>query len=620
MIAERHASAISEPQGVASVAHAPLAGAAFILDPPHNVEEVFTPEKLAADAYFMARTTEEFVRAGMPAFHETLATDDPQSMPSLLRAAGKLGLLGTTIPEQYGGLNLPKSQFALLAEKTAINPAFAVSAGVHCGVAMLPILYFGSAEQREKWLPKLATCELLGAFALSEAESGSDALNARTRASLNDDGTAYILNGAKMWITNGAFADLFVLFAKVDGSRFTAFLVERQSDGLSIGREEHKLGLKGSSTVPLVLDNVRVPVENVLGEVGKGHYPALYALNLGRFNIAAIALGMCKESLRIAAQYASKREQFGKPITSFGLIRQKLAHMSIRILALESMLYRTAGDLDCRFASILPDCGNAQEQFRSCSEEYAIECAILKFMGTETLGYVADECLQIHGGYGYSEEFPAARMYRDARVFRIFEGTNEINRLTVIDQILRRDRDGRIPLSPMIDRLFDRSGQHHVPIYAEMQELYRNVVGTTCAEKALDELQDRVRYIRLTAIGAFATARNQNPEDMLQDQEIVGILAEMFGELFALDSLYHRCRQFGDMREGMIAAARAYGYGAAVRCWTQLQTVLAYRWHGDDLHNHIRIWREVFEAPILDAIPLEHVVAEKVVDREGYPW
>ena len=333
----------------ASVSHAPFAGGAFILDPPHSASEMFTPETLPADARLMARSIEEFVRAERAPYDEAQKTQDAQFMPKMLRAAGDLGLLSAGIPEQYGGLDLPKSQIALIAEKAAINPSFAISSGVHCGVAMLPILYFGSDVQRKKWLPRLATGECIGAFALSEAESGSDALSARTRASLTSDGSAYILNGAKMWITNGAFANLFVLFAKVDGDKFTAFLVEGSSRGLSIGREEHKLGLIGSSTVRVVLDNVNVPVENVLGEVGKGHYPALYALNLGRFSVAATALGMCKESLKLAAQYSNSRVQFGKPISSFGLIRQKLAQMATRTLVLESMLYRTAGDLDASF-------------------------------------------------------------------------------------------------------------------------------------------------------------------------------------------------------------------------------------------------------------------------------
>jgi alkylation response protein AidB-like acyl-CoA dehydrogenase len=613
----------SESAGAVSVVHAPFAGGAFILDPPHSANEVFTPEKLPADAHLMARSIEEFVRANLPAFNEKLKAQDSAAMPELLRSAGELGLLGTAIPEQFGGLNLPKSQIALLTEKTGINPAFAISCGVHCGVAMLPILYFGTESQRERWLPKLATGEILGAFALSEAETGSDALSARTRATLSDDGSVYVLNGAKMWVTNGAFANLFVLFARADGGKFTAFLVERSFEGITVGREEHKLGLKGSSTARIVLDNVRVPVANVLGEVGKGHYPALYALNLGRFSIAATALGMCKESLRLAAKYANSREQFGKPISSFGLIRQKLAAMAIRTLVLESMLNRTAGDLDGRFGSISPGSKNAQEEYRRSSEEYAIECAILKFMSTETLGFVVDEALQIHGGYGYSEEFPAAQAYRDARVFRIFEGTNEVNRLTVIDQILKRDKEGRIPLTSTIDRLFDRTGHHHVPIYAEMKELYRSVVGTPHSDMAVQELQDRVRYIRLTAIGAFAIAQHRNSSDisdLMQDQEIIGTLAEMFGEVYAMDSLYHRCRQVDDKRLGMIGAARAYGYDAGMRCWSHLQTALAYRWHGDNLHNHVRIWREVFEAPILDVIPLQRKVADLVIDKESYPW
>lgn len=610
----------SKPESSTGVNVPPIAGGAFLLDRPPGAASIYTPEQLPADSHTMARSVEEFVRRELPAFISEVQAHGTGPMAGLLHKVGELGLLGMAIPVEYGGLDLPKAQIALLTEKTAINPAFAISCAVHCGVAMLPLLQYGTAAQRDRWLPKLATGECLAAFALTETESGSDALNARTRASLTPDGTAYIMNGAKMWITNGALAGLFTVFARADGDNFSAFLIEGKTEGVSIGREEHKLGLHGSSTVRLVLDDAKVPVENLLGALGEGRRPTLYALNLGRFSLAAVALGMCKENLKIAAQYANRREQFGKPISSFGLVRQKLAQMAIRTLAVETMLYRTAGDLDSRPETVTRDTPGSKAASQSASEEFAIECAILKFMSTETLGYVVDEALQIHGGNGYSEEFSMARAYRDARVFRIFEGTNEVNRLTVVDQILRRDKDGRIPMSETIDRLFDRSGRHHVPIYNEMMELYRSVVGEPRTDSAINELQDRLRYVRLTSIGAFATARSRANSDLMHEQEIIGILADMFGQVFALDSLFRRCHQVGDSRPKMLEAAQVYGYSAGMSCWTRLQTVLAYRWHGPDLHNHVRIWRDVFEAPIRDILPMQNQIADLVIEREGYPW
>ncbi len=411
-------------------------GGAFVLEPT-PAECVLIPENLSAEARLIAKTAEEFMRRDVLPVADRIEANDYALMESLVRKAGTLGLLAGHVPERYGGLGLPISTLTLMAEMLATNPAFAVS------VATLPLVYFGTEAQKQKYLPKLASGELIGAFALSEANAGSDALSAQTKAILDADGTHYLLNGTKMWITNGGFADLFTIFAKVDGTEFTAFLVERNTPGLILDREEHKMGLHGSSTRRLTLENARVPIDNVLGEIGKGHRPALCALNLGRLHIGTTALGMAKTAMNLAVRYAKDRQQFGKPIAEFPLIQQKIAMMAVDVALMESMIYRTAGYLDAAFAAIETE---TPDTLRAASEEYAIECAIVKFHCTEKASEIIDEALQIHGGYGYSEEFPIAQLYRDIRVFRIFEGTNEINRLTAADQLVRRVHNGQITM------------------------------------------------------------------------------------------------------------------------------------------------------------------------------
>jgi alkylation response protein AidB-like acyl-CoA dehydrogenase len=396
-----------------------------------------TPEDLPADALLMADTMERFVRGQVLPHEAALEAREEGLIRRLMQEAGCLGLLAGAIPTTYGGLGLSRSALALLCERAALSPPFALTHNVHGGVATLPLVWFGTEEQKARYLPKFASGEWIGAFALTEANAGSDALAARCRAERIADG--YRLSGAKNWITNAGIADLFTVFARVEGAGMTAFLIERSLPGVGVGREEEKMGLRGTSTRALFLDGVIVPESAVLGEVGGGHRVALHPLNVGRLNIAAGALGACKANLRLAAQYAATRRQFDRPLTDFGLIQGKLGEITARTFAAESMVYRVAGLLD-----------DGMEHDRTlpprAAEEYAVECALVKVYATEAQAFVVDESLQIHGGYGFSETYPAARAYRDARVTRLFEGTNEINRLTVADQLARRVRVGRLAL------------------------------------------------------------------------------------------------------------------------------------------------------------------------------
>lgn len=483
-------------------------------------DSFLAPEKLDAEARLLAEAASDFLRGEVLPAAERLESHEPGLLLSLLRRAAELGFLGIDIPEAYGGLGLAKSVTARLAEAVAMEPSFAVSHNVHTSVAALPILFFGTDRQKTRYLPRLASGEWIGAYALSESHAGTDALAARTRAILAPDGLSYLLCGEKMWITNAAFADLFIVFAKVGGEQFTAFLVERSFPGVSIGREENKLGLRGSSTCRLILEDVPVPVENVLGEIGEGAKVALYTLNVGRFKIAASSVGQSKNLLGMAARYAMQRRSFGKPIAEHGLIRAKLAAMAARTFAAESMLYRVGGYLDAAFADIDPTAQEANARYQAAAEEYAIECALLKVACTETLDYVADENLQIHGGYGYTEEFPAAQAWRDARVNRIYEGTNEINRLNIVELLLRRIERGRIAFDPR----------------ASSPEFKEPAGGTRTP--GLKEQRLKVQRTLATALEAFP--------DLSEQQMLCGALADMLIASFAWESA---CLRLAYLRE-----------------------------------------------------------------------
>src|SRR6478752_4913232 len=431
-----------------------ISGGSFLLE-ERKVDEVFTPEDFTEQHQLIGRTAEEFAVNEILPNAEKMEHKDHSISRDLLKKAGDLGLSGVEIPEAYGGLEMDKVTAAVIADHIAKYAGFATTWGGHTGIGMMPIVYFGTEEQKKKYLPRLAAGEIVGAYALSESTSGSDAMNCRTRATLSPDGKHYILNGEKMWITNAGFADLFTVFAKVDGEKFTAFLVEKDFPGFSVGGEEHKMGIRGSSTCPIILNDCKVPVENLLGEIGKGHLIAFNILNIGRFKLGAMCVGGGRVSMENAIGYAKQRKAFNKVIADFGLVREKIANMATLLYVGESLVYRTVAMMDTALSEVDKSATDAAKLTLKAIEEYAVECSIIKVWGSEMIDYVVDETVQIYAGYGFVEEYPAERAYRDARINRIFEGTNEINRLIITGFLLKRAISGQLPLMSAIKQIME---------------------------------------------------------------------------------------------------------------------------------------------------------------------
>src|SRR6202142_4004334 len=585
-----------------------ILGGGFLLE-ERQTAEVFTPEDFTDQHQMIGQTAEEFAVNEILPNAEKMEHKDFSITRDLLKKAGDLGLSGVEIPEAYGGLEMDKVTAAIIADNIAKYAGFATTWGAHSGIGLLPIVYFGTEEQKKKYLPRLAAGEIVGAYALSEATSGSDALNCRTRAVLSPDGKHYILNGEKMWITNAAFADLFTIFAKIDGEKFSAFLVEKTFPGISHGAEEHKMGIRGSSTCPIILNDCKVPVENLLGEVGKGHIIAFNILNIGRFKLGAMCVGGARVSVEHAVAYAKQRKAFGKTISDFGLVREKIANMATLIYVGESLVYRTVGMMDALLSEIDKASPDAAKETRKAIEEYAVECSILKVWGSEMIDYVVDETMQIYAGYGFVEEYPAERAYRDARINRIFEGTNEINRLIITGFLLKRAMSGQLPLMPAIKKLMDEvlSG----PSMSEDLE------GVLAEER---KLVGQAKKLGLFASGAATQKYMQAIQDQ---QEIMGAIADMTIETYAMESAVLRAQKIvetkGEAAAALpIAMTRVYLTQAMEKVESAAKKIIAAVADGDMLRTQIAILRRLAKYEPFNTIELRQSIARKVIERGKY--
>ncbi|MGO9257672.1 MAG: acyl-CoA dehydrogenase family protein [Bryobacteraceae bacterium] len=583
-------------------------GGSFLTE-ERDPQDVFTPEDLSEEHRQIAKTAIEFIQNEvMPAAAEIEAKNF-QVTRGLLEKAGELGLMSVDIPEAYGGLEMDKVTSALIAESISKLGSFSVAFSAHVGIGTLPIVWYGTEEQKRKYLPKLATGEWIGAYALSESSSASDAMNCRTRAVLSADGRHYVLNGEKMWITNSGFADLFTVFAKVDGEKFSAFLIERHTPGFSIGAEEHKLGIRGSSTCPLILADCQVPVENLLGEVGKGHHIAFNILNIGRFKLGAACVGGARNGLQDAIGYAKERKAFGKTISEFGLIQEKLAESATGIYAGEAMVYRTIGMIDAALADVDTGARGASREIQKRIEEYAVECSILKVWGSEMLDMVVDHVVQIFAGYGYVEEYPAERAYRDSRINRIFEGTNEINRLIITGFLMKRAMAGQLPLLAAIKSLMDEVMAG--PSAVEERE------GPLRAEHQL------LAHAKKQALFAAGAASQKYMMGLADQQEVMGALADCIMEVFALESCILRAEKLiaargaGAARQA-IAMTRYYAAKAAQTVELSSRKVIAAVAEGDMLRTQMAILRRLAKHEPADTIGLGRQIAKHVLAAGKY--
>jgi alkylation response protein AidB-like acyl-CoA dehydrogenase len=581
-------------------------GGSWLLD-ESTPADLFTPEKMTDEHRLMAKTTDEFIEAEVMPALDRLEQKDWALNRTLLRRCGDLGLLGLNAPEEYGGLDLDKASALVVVERIARAASFATTYGGQANLTVLPLVLFGTAEQKAQYLPRLISGEIVGAYALSESSSGSDALAAKTRAVKQADGS-WILNGEKMWISNGGFADVIIVFAKVDGEHFTAFIVERAFPGVSSGKEEHKMGLHGSSTTPIVLQDACVPAGNVLGEIGKGHKVALNTLNYGRFSLGAMCTGGSRVAIADAARYAAERRQFGQPIASFGAIKHKLGEMIARTYAVESLTYRTAGLIDERLASAPKDGASVARAF----EEFAVEASIAKVAGSETLDFVLDENVQIHGGNGFVKDYNAERYYRDARVNRIFEGTNEINRLLIPGMLMRRALKGELALIPAARRLQEEILSAAAP-------------SATFTESApLDDELRLVASFKKVVLMVLGTAMQTFGDKVSDEQEVLSYLADIVIDTYASESVTLRARAAADSAAGRAqtaqheAAARVFVHDAAQRVDAAARNALSAMAEGDTLRTLLAALRRLLKPIPVNTVALRRTLAEAATARGRY--
>jgi alkylation response protein AidB-like acyl-CoA dehydrogenase len=572
-------------------------------------ETAFTPEKLSDEHRLIEQTAGEFMTNEVLPAIDRLEQKDWALARQLVHRAGELGLLGTDVPESFGGVGLDKVSSIVVGEAVGRAASFATTFGAQTGLAITPLLCFGTDAQKARYLGPLVTGEMVGAYALSESGSGSDALGAKARAVRQPDGS-FLLSGEKMWITNGGFADLFIVFARVTGDTpdgaFTAFLVERAFPGVSNGKEEHKMGLHGSSTTPLILQEARVPAANVLGEIGKGHKVAFNVLNYGRFKLAAMSSGGARAIVGDAAAYAAQRKQFGQPIASFGAIKHKLAEIAIREFAVESMLYRTAGLIDAAIEAQAGS-GSAGDAMLAALEEFAVEASILKVAGSEMIDFAVDENVQIHGGNGFVRDYTAERMYRDARVNRIFEGTNEINRLLIPGMLIRRALKGTLPLIPAAKKLQD--------------EILTPALAEPLGGEPLENERRSVAAMKKTALMVLGTAMQTFGDKLTDQQEVLTLTADIIIDVFAAESVLLRAAQMGQ-RESTLATAAAEVYitDAAARVEIAARGALAAMADGDTLRTLLAALRRILKTSPVNTVARRRQIADAIVERKAYPY
>jgi alkylation response protein AidB-like acyl-CoA dehydrogenase len=586
-------------------------GGAFLIE-SISPQEVFTPEDFTEEQRLIAKAVTEFVVGELIPVADDIEAKKEGLLSSLLKKAGELGFLSADIPEEYGGQDLDKVSSLLVWEKMAQGGgSFQASCGAHTGIGSLPIVFFGSKDQKRRYLPKMATGEYIGAYALTEPEAGSDALNAKTTATLSPDGKYYILNGQKQFITNAGIADTFVTYAKVNGEKFTSFIVERKYEGVSVDEEENKMGMKGSSTRSVIFTDVKVPVENVLGEIGRGHIVALNVLNMARFQLGAGCLGGAKSALQEAVTYAKQRVQFGKPIAEFGLIKQKIGEMAIRSFIMESMVYRTGGLTELILRRIDRQAGDVGIQMARGIEEYSIEDSINKIFCSEMAGYIIDEAVQIHGGYGYIHEYPVERGYRDERINRIWEGTNEINRLTIVDMLTKRAMKNRLPVLDAAQKVANELLTLRPKVEMDDEKL-----------SLQKEMVEMSKKIALLVTGA---AVQKYMMQLGEEQEIMGLMSDIAIQVFAMESGLLRAlksmEKLGDEKsELQKAMVKVFVDEAFDRVESFAKQAIAAIAEGDTLRTQLSAFRKLSQFPPVNTVALRRKVADYTIKIGRYPF
>jgi len=571
--------------------------------------DVFTPEEFTDEQRQIGETTEQFITNEILPHMDEIEKQNFDIVIDGMKKCGDLGLLMMDSPEEYGGLELDKASSMLVGEKIAMGGSFSVAFSCHTGIGTLPLIYYGTNEQKEKYLEKITTGEWLAAYCLTEPGSGSDALGAQASAVLSEDGTHYILNGTKQFITNGGFAEIFTVFAKIDKKHFTAFLVEKSFEGLVVGAEEKKLGIKGSSTTQIILDNCKVPVENLLGEIGKGHKIAFNVLNVGRFKLGAGVAGASKMALVEGIKYANERKQFKTPISQFGAIKEKVANLTAKCFASESLVYRLAGLLDTNLATIDKSVDNYYEEYQKGIEEYASECGIAKVFCSEVLAETVDEVVQIHGGYGYVSDYPAERYYRDERINRIFEGTNEINRLLIPGMILRKAMKGELPLQAEAMKAFESL---MTPSFEE--------IDTSIPFEAEKVLIKNLKTLFLILSGAGV---QKYMDKLSEEQEILMAAADLAIQIFALESAVLRAEKNFDAatdrkKELYKAAVKVFAFDATEVAGTAAKKGAFYIEEGDTLTMILSGVRRFAKYDATGLLQAKRLLAETACEEEKY--